>query len=72
MNDYANLDVGLTWIRRDIRLHDHAALSACMKQNRKNFVVFVFDDTILKPLLKKGNRDQRLHFIAEETVNNSV
>lgn len=59
---------GLCWIRRDLRLHDHAALSACAKAHSKFYVVFVFDEATLGPLRSKSTADKRLHFIAQSLL----
>ncbi len=48
------------WIRRDLRLKDHVALSHASQQSKKLAVVFVFDTTILKKLKKN---DRRITFI---------
>jgi deoxyribodipyrimidine photo-lyase len=50
----------LCWIRRDLRLHDHAALSAALNQGETT-VVFVFDPHILNKL--KDKQDRRVTFI---------
>ena len=39
--------VGVCWLRRDLRLHDHAALAAATKTNAEVYAVFVFDDETL-------------------------
>ncbi len=52
----------LCWIRRDLRLHDHAALSNAT-QDGETHLVFVFDPHILKKLNSKS--DRRLTFIIE-------
>lgn len=56
---------GLVWIRRDIRLHDHAALSKSIAENDETVLVFVFDPVILDPIIQKTREDSRLQFIAE-------
>lgn len=50
----------LCWIRRDLRLHDHAALSSALDEGETT-VVFVFDPHILDKL--KDKEDRRLTFI---------
>jgi deoxyribodipyrimidine photo-lyase len=59
---------GLVWIRRDIRLHDHPALAACLAENEITYLVFVFDPHILNPLSKKSSCDRRIQFIAESLL----
>jgi deoxyribodipyrimidine photo-lyase len=59
---------GLLWFRRDLRLHDHAALNACVKENDQTYFVFVFDKNILDPLKKKSDFDFRVQFICESLV----
>lgn len=51
----------LCWIRRDLRLSDHAALANATAQSDAVAVVFVFDTTILNKLEDKD--DKRLTFI---------
>ena len=51
----------LVWIRRDLRLHDHAALAAATQRAERVAVVFVFDTEILKHLQDRD--DRRLTFI---------
>jgi deoxyribodipyrimidine photo-lyase len=50
----------LCWIRRDLRLHDHASLSAALASGETT-VVFVFDRHILDKL--KNKQDRRVSFI---------
>jgi deoxyribodipyrimidine photo-lyase len=50
----------LCWIRRDLRLHDHAALSKALDEG-ETAVVFVFDPHILDKL--KNKHDRRVTFI---------
>lgn len=52
----------LCWIRRDLRLHDHYALSEALKAGH-TYVVFIFDDKILKKLTNKA--DRRITFIID-------
>ena len=51
----------ICWIRRDLRLSDHVALSAAKKNSDFVTVVFVFDSVITKKL--KDKNDRRLVFI---------
>jgi deoxyribodipyrimidine photo-lyase len=50
----------LVWIRRDIRLHDHHALSQALKSHNQVYLCFIFDKLILDKLPKN---DKRLTFI---------
>ena len=59
---------GLVWIRRDIRLHDHAALAASLSENEITYLVFIFDTNILDPLSKKSDSDRRVQFISESLL----
>jgi len=54
-------DRAICWLRRDLRLSDHAALGAATEASALVAVVFVFDTTILKQL--KDRDDRRLTFI---------
>lgn len=52
----------LCWVRRDLRLHDHAALSHALNEGEST-VVFIFDTHILDKLQNK--QDRRITFIME-------
>ncbi|MDZ4201652.1 MAG: deoxyribodipyrimidine photo-lyase [Gallionella sp.] len=51
----------LCWFRRDLRLHDHAALCRALQQSAAVHCVFVFDTDILDPLPDRC--DRRVEFI---------
>lgn len=55
----------LCWIRRDLRLHDHAALSHALEHGETT-LVFVFDPHILDKL--KNKEDRRITFIYQSLV----
>ena len=57
---------GLVWFRRDLRLQDHAALSAALQRCTRVHCVFVFDTAILEPLPRV---DRRVEFIRETLVD---
>jgi deoxyribodipyrimidine photo-lyase len=57
---------GLVWLRRDLRCHDHAALSEALASCKKVFIAFVFDKTILDELSNKA--DRRVEFIWQSVV----
>ncbi len=60
----AAVDLGLVWLRRDLRLHDHTALQHALAVCRRVQLVFLFDTEILQPLLDAGLRgDRRVRFI---------
>ena len=52
----------LCWIRRDLRLHDHAALSHALSSGETT-IVFIFDKHILDKL--KNKSDKRVTFIMQ-------
>jgi deoxyribodipyrimidine photo-lyase len=52
----------ILWLRRDLRLHDHAALGRALGQAGRVQPVFVFDTEILAQFPRKD--DRRLNFIA--------
>ncbi|MBX3113661.1 MAG: deoxyribodipyrimidine photo-lyase [Fimbriimonadaceae bacterium] len=54
---------GLVWLRRDLRLNDHAALSLATHECDQVYVVFVYDTVILDELPTK--KDRRVVFIHE-------
>ncbi|WP_345815463.1 deoxyribodipyrimidine photo-lyase [Paraburkholderia sp. PREW-6R] len=47
-----NFDTGLVWFRRDLRSTDNAALYYALKHCERVWCVFVFDTTILAPLIE--------------------
>jgi deoxyribodipyrimidine photo-lyase len=67
----ASFDNGLVWFRRDLRTGDHAALYYALKHCRRVWCVFVFDTTILQPLIDRAReqhpnrtpQDRRVDFI---------
>ena len=52
----------LVWLRRDLRLHDHAALHHALRSARTVYCAFVFDRDILDPLPRQ---DRRVEFIRD-------
>ncbi|MFO1285481.1 MAG: deoxyribodipyrimidine photo-lyase [Rubrivivax sp.] len=59
----------LVWLRRDLRVHDHAALAHALAAARQVWCCFVFDRAILDPLLAAGRRaDRRVEFIRDSLV----
>ena len=56
----------LVWFRRDLRDHDHAALSAALAEAQQVYCAFVFDRDILDAL--PSRRDRRVHFIRESLL----
>jgi deoxyribodipyrimidine photo-lyase len=54
-------ETALVWFRRDLRDHDHAALSHALRDARQVHCVFVFDTEILDALIDR--RDRRVEFI---------
>ena len=65
MNASLKFDTGLMWFRRDLRLHDNAALHLALSQCRQVHCVFVFDTDILNALPR---RDRRVEFIRESLL----
>jgi len=66
----------LVWIRRDLRLHDHSALSYATNNFEKTFLVFIFDTNILLKITDKS--DHRITFLHDtlqelrEKLNNNI
>jgi len=56
---------GLVWLRRDLRVADHAALYHALKHCQRVHVAFVFDTAILDKLPRA---DRRVEFIRESLV----
>ncbi|MDE2439809.1 MAG: deoxyribodipyrimidine photo-lyase [Betaproteobacteria bacterium] len=61
-----NQEKALVWFRRDLRDHDHAALSAALSNARQVYCAFVFDTDILDAL--PSRQDRRVHFIHASLV----
>ena len=59
------LDRAIVWLRRDLRVHDHAALHHALRAARQVWCVFVFDRDILDPLPRA---DRRVEFIRDSLV----
>src|SRR4051812_11424897 len=55
--------LSLVWLRRDLRLHDNAALHHALQAGERVQLVFVFDTGVLARF--SNLRDRRLSFIAE-------
>jgi deoxyribodipyrimidine photo-lyase len=60
------LEKALVWFRRDLRDHDHAALSAALASADTVHCAFVFDTDILEALPVRV--DRRVHFIHESLL----
>ena len=70
MHTPATYDTGLMWFRRDLRAEDNAALYHALKRCKRVWCVFVFDTTILQPLLDRGLKaDRRVEFIHESLID---
>lgn len=63
---------GLVWVRRDLRLHDHTALSQALENCHEVAIVFVYDTVILNKL--KNRSDRRVVFIHQslQEVNEAL
>ena len=59
------LDRALVWLRRDLRVDDHAALYHALRSARQVWCAFVFDREILDALPRA---DRRVEFIRESLV----
>ena len=59
-------DSALVWLRRDLRLDDHAALHVALADARRVWCAFVFDRDILDALPSRA--DRRVEFIREALV----
>ncbi len=53
--------IALVWLRRDLRLDDHAALSHALRSGAEVLPVFVFDIEILDPLPRADRRVEFIH-----------
>ncbi len=59
------MDRALVWLRRDLRVDDHAALYHALRAARQVWCVFVFDRDILDALPRQ---DRRVEFIRDSLV----
>jgi deoxyribodipyrimidine photo-lyase len=64
------IEKALVWFRRDLRDHDHAALSAALAGAKQVYCAFVFDTEILDGL--PGRRDRRVDFIRQSLLELDV
>jgi len=60
-----HLNIGLVWLRRDLRCEDNAALDLARQQCKQVHCVFLFDRAILEPLPRT---DRRVAFIRTALV----
>jgi len=57
----ANPEPTLVWLRRDLRLHDHAALELACRSGAPVLLAFVFDTEILAALPRRDRRVELIH-----------
>ena len=58
------MPLSLCWLRRDLRLHDNAALYHALKSGQPVLPVFIFDKNILDQL--EDRADRRVEFLVQE------
>ncbi len=58
--------LNIVWLRRDLRLHDHATLAEALQRQGAVQLVFIFDTEILEQFPE--SEDRRLSFIAHQLV----
>jgi deoxyribodipyrimidine photo-lyase len=67
LSDHKLQPCTLVWLRRDLRLEDHAAIAAALQHTESLQLVFIFDRTILSALPGAGGstplEDRRVAFI---------
>ena len=69
LNTHKKFKKGLVWLRRDLRLEDHAALHLALQACEKVWLIFVFDKNILTPLLARNlTTDRRVAFIHASVI----
>jgi len=56
-----HVDSALVWFRRDLRLHDQAALYHALRSARRVWCAFIFDTTILDALPRSDRRVEFIH-----------
>ena len=57
------MQVNIMWFRRDLRLHDNAALYYALRSEYPILPIFIFDKNILDDLEEK--KDRRIEFIRD-------
>ena len=57
-------EISICWLRRDLRLHDQAALYHALRSDYPVLLVFIFDPEILSKLQDKD--DRRVQFIHQQ------
>ncbi|MBH9578857.1 cryptochrome/photolyase family protein [Inhella proteolytica] len=62
----ANPEPTLVWLRRDLRLHDHAALELACRSGAPVLLAFVFDTEILDALPRHDRRVELIHCALQE------
>jgi deoxyribodipyrimidine photo-lyase len=62
LSEIIETDVTIFWMRRDLRIHDNAALYEALKNNKKVISLFIFDTEILDDL---DQDDKRVDFILQ-------
>lgn len=60
-------EISICWLRRDLRLTDHAALYHALKSGLPVMLLFIFDKKILDDLTEK--KDARVTFIYQQLQN---
>lgn len=58
-----NEKISICWLRRDLRLHDNAALYHALRSGNPVLCLFIFDSSILESL--SDRKDRRVNFIYE-------
>ena len=58
------MSLSICWLRRDLRLHDNAALYHALKSGQSVLPVFIFDKNILDQL--EDRADRRVEFLVQE------
>src|SRR5688572_28708998 len=60
-------NIAICWLRRDLRLVDHAALYHALKNHERVLLLFIFDSDILGELEEK--QDRRVSFIYKAVLH---
>ncbi len=62
------LDKSLVWLRRDLRVFDHAALHHALQKSKSVYCVFVYDSAILDSLPRRDRRVEFIHACVAEVA----
>ena len=63
---FNRIPIGLIWLKRDLRLRDHAALSYALKKHKKIILVYISEDSLRA---EPHFSDRHLNFIKQSLID---